>query len=165
MNLAFWDFTCKWDPAVFVFLCLAHSLRITSSRGLPGGNCDKESACKTGDTRHAGSGSGTGGAWRRSPLQDSRLGNPLDRGAWGATADGVAMRRTQLCLGTEHAILQIRPCCCKTQAPFILKLYGQIKMWRSFFIRSFVNGHLEYPMYWFHFLWLHIQKWNYWIIW
>ena len=22
-------------------------------------------------------------------------------------------------------------------------------MWRSFFIRSFVNGHLEYPMYWF----------------
>ena len=122
MNLAFWDFTCKWDPAVFVFLCLAHSLRIMSSRGLPGGNCDKESACKTGDTRHAGSGSGTGGAWRRSPLQDSRLGNPLDRGAWGATADGVAMRRTQLCLGTEHAILQIRPCCCKTQATFILKL-------------------------------------------
>ena len=66
---------------------------------------------------------------------------------WTGEPDGVAMRQTQLCSGTEHAILQIRPCCCKTQAPFILKLYGQIKMWRSFFFRSFVNGHLEYPTY------------------
>ena len=35
MNLTFWDFTCKWGPAVFVLLCLAHLLQIMSSRGLP----------------------------------------------------------------------------------------------------------------------------------
>ena len=44
---------------MFVFLCLAHSLRIMSSRGLLGGTSDKESTCNTGDTRGAGSISGS----------------------------------------------------------------------------------------------------------
>ena len=60
MNLTIWEFTCKWDHAVFVFLCLAHLLQITSSRGLPGGTSDKESTCSTGDPRDAGSFSGSG---------------------------------------------------------------------------------------------------------
>ena len=46
MNLTFLDFTCKWDHAVFVFLCLAYLLKIMSSRGLPGGTSVKEPACK-----------------------------------------------------------------------------------------------------------------------
>ena len=65
MNLTFWEFTCKWDHAVFVFLCLAHLLQITSSRGLPGGTSDKESTCNTGDPRDAGSFSGSGRSRRR----------------------------------------------------------------------------------------------------
>ena len=31
-----------------------------------------------------------------SPLQDSRLENPMDRGAWQATVNGVTKSRTQL---------------------------------------------------------------------
>ena len=57
-----------------------------------------------------------------NPRQYSCLGNPMDRGAWQATVDGVAMTWTQLCSVIEHSILEIHPCCCQTQDPFILKL-------------------------------------------
>ena len=100
MNLTFLDFTCKWDHAVFVFLCLAYLLQIMSSRGLPGGTSDKESTCNTGETRGAGSISGSGRTpegGNGNPLQYSCLGNLIDRRAWWATVDGVAMNWTQLC--------------------------------------------------------------------
>ena len=100
MNLTFLDFTCKWDHAVFVFLCLAYLLKIMSSRGLPGGTSDKESTCNTGETRGAGSISGSGRTpegGNGNPLQYSCLGNLIDRRAWWATVDGVTMNWTQLC--------------------------------------------------------------------
>ena len=56
--------------------------------GFPGGS--KESTCNAGDM-------GSIPGWGRSPaegngspLQYSYLGNPMDRGAWGATVLGVA---------------------------------------------------------------------------
>jgi len=56
----------------------------------------KESACNAGDPglipglgRSPGEGDG-------NPLQYSCLGNPLDRGTWGATVHGVTKSWTQL---------------------------------------------------------------------
>ena len=56
----------------------------------PGGSEGKASVCNAGDLgsipgsgRSPGEGSG-------NPLQYSRLGNPMDRGAWQATVHGVA---------------------------------------------------------------------------
>ena len=55
-----------------------------------GGSDGKESACNAEDP---GSNSGLGiplGEGNGYPLQYSCLGNPIDRGAWQATVDGVA---------------------------------------------------------------------------
>ena len=52
-----------------------------------------------GDVRDMSSGPGWGrshGGGHGNPLQYSCLGNPVDRGAWGATAHGTAKSRTQV---------------------------------------------------------------------
>ena len=52
-----------------------------------------------GDARYQGSISGSGrspGEGNGSPLQYSYLGNLMDRGAWWATAHGVAKSQKQL---------------------------------------------------------------------
>ena len=56
----------------------------------------KESACSA---RDLGSIPGSGrspGEGNGSPLQRSRLGNPMDRGAWGSPVHGVATSQAQL---------------------------------------------------------------------
>ena len=62
--------------------------------GFPDGSDDKEYACSArdeglipGSGRYRGEGNGI-------PLQYSRLGNPMDRGAWWATVHGVTKSRT-----------------------------------------------------------------------
>ena len=64
--------------------------------GFPGGSGGKESTCITGDLglipglgRSSGEGSG-------NSLQYSCLENPIDRGAWWATAHGVAKSQPRL---------------------------------------------------------------------
>ena len=64
--------------------------------GFPGGSVLKNPPVNAGDTssilglgRSPGEGSG-------NPLQYSCLGNPMDRGAWGATVHGVAKSSTRL---------------------------------------------------------------------
>ena len=50
-----------------------------------------------GDVREAGSIPGSGrstGGGHGNPLQSSGLENPMDRGAWRATVDGVMKSRT-----------------------------------------------------------------------
>ena len=64
--------------------------------GFPGGSEDKASACNAGDP---GSIPGLGrspGEGNGNPLQYSCLENPMDRGAWWATVDGVAKSRTRV---------------------------------------------------------------------
>ena len=59
----------------------------------------KESACSAGDTREAGLIPGSGKSpqvGNGNPLQYSCLGNPMDRGAWEATAHGAAKSQTWL---------------------------------------------------------------------
>ena len=60
----------------------------------PGCSDDKEYACNAGDL---GSIPGLGrflGEGNGNPLQYSGLGNPMDRGAWWATVNGVAKSQT-----------------------------------------------------------------------
>ena len=62
----------------------------------PGGSDGKESACNTGEL---GSIPGLGvspGGGHGNPLQYSCLENPMDRGAWRATAHGVTKSQTRL---------------------------------------------------------------------
>ena len=64
--------------------------------GFPSGLDGKESACNAGDL---GSVHGLGrspGEGNGYPLQYSCLENPMDRGAWQATAHGVAKSGTPL---------------------------------------------------------------------
>ena len=72
-------------------------LKFSSSiQSFPDGSVSKESACNVRDPslipewgRSPGEGDG-------NPLQYSYLGNPMDRGAWKATVQGVAKSGTRL---------------------------------------------------------------------
>ena len=68
----------------------------SSKASIPGGSDSKKSACNAEDPGSIpGSGRSPGGE-RGDPLQDSRLENSMDRGAWWATVHGVAESKTQL---------------------------------------------------------------------
>ena len=57
----------------------------------------KESVCNTGDVRDMGSIPGLGRSpegEHGDPLQYSCLEDPMDRGAWRATVNGIARSRT-----------------------------------------------------------------------
>ena len=61
--------------------------------GFPGGAAGEEPACHAGDLRDVGSIPGSGrfpGGGHGNPLQYSCLENPMDRGAWRATAHRVS---------------------------------------------------------------------------
>ena len=65
----------------------------------PGGTSGKNPPANTGDTGDVGSILGSGsspGGGHGNPLHYSCLENPMDRGAWGVTAHGVAKFQTQL---------------------------------------------------------------------
>ena len=64
--------------------------------GLPGGSDSKESACNAGNTDSIPGLGSSPGEGHGNPLQYSCLKNPMDRGAWWATAPGVAKSQTQL---------------------------------------------------------------------
>ena len=82
--------TCSWKCPISI--CLSPYLSICHQPlwGFPGGSDGKESACNVGDPgsiprlgRSHGEGNG-------NSLQYSCLENSMDRGAWRATAHGVA---------------------------------------------------------------------------
>ena len=61
--------------------------------GFPDGSSNKMSTCNAGDSGDAGLIPGPRrfpGEGNDNPLQYSCLGNPMERGAWWATAHGVA---------------------------------------------------------------------------
>ena len=67
--------------------------------GFLGGSVVKNPPASAGDAGDLGSIPGSGrspGEGNGNPLQYSCLGNPMDRGAWGATVHGVAKSRTRL---------------------------------------------------------------------
>ena len=73
-----------------------HSYCFKPSGGFPGGSVVKNPPANAGDTGSSpGSGRSPGGR-HGDPLQCSCLENPMDRGAWWATVDGVAKNQTRL---------------------------------------------------------------------
>ena len=57
----------------------------------------KNPSANAGDARDSGSISGSGrtlGGGNGNPLQNSCLGNPMDRGAWQTIVDGVTKSQT-----------------------------------------------------------------------
>ena len=89
-------------------------------RGSPDGLVVKNPPANAGDTRDAGSvpesGRTPAGGYG-SPLQYSRLENPMDRGAWWATVHSVPQSQTRLKWPSRHtevgeeARVHRRPCC------------------------------------------------------
>ena len=64
--------------------------------GFPGGSEVKASACNAGDLGSIPGSGRSPGEGNGNPLQYSCLGNPMDRGAWWATVNGVTKSRTRL---------------------------------------------------------------------
>ena len=62
-----------------------HSMHI-----FPGGSAGKESACNAGDPGSVPQLGRSPGGGHGNPLQSPCLENPMDRGAWWATAQRVA---------------------------------------------------------------------------
>ena len=58
--------------------------------GFPGGSAVKESACNVGEGWRVLIPGSERSPGEGNPLQYSNLGNPMDRGAWQATDNGVA---------------------------------------------------------------------------
>ena len=74
-------------------------LRLTS---FPGGSLVKNPPANAGDLGViSGLGISPGGG-NGNPLQYSHLGNPMNRGAWRATVDGVKKSRTQLSMHASY---------------------------------------------------------------
>ena len=72
----------------------------------PGGSAGKESACKAGDLDSIPGSGRSPEEGDGNPLQYLCLGNPMDRGAWGATVHEVAKSKARL--SDEH----FHFCCC-----------------------------------------------------
>ena len=72
------------------WLCIHLSFPLECQLGFPGGSVGKESACNArnlGSIPELGRSPGEGNG---NPFQSSCLENSMDRGAWQATAHGVA---------------------------------------------------------------------------
>ena len=75
------------------------------NKGIPVGSVVKNLPSDTGGTRNVGSIPRLGrapGIGNGNPLQYSRLGNPMDRGAWQAMVHGVVKSHTRLCDYKHH---------------------------------------------------------------
>ena len=88
-----------YSGASFQFLSKSESENTLApeSLGFLNGSVGKEFSCNVGDIGDEGSIPGSGrspGEGNGNPLQDSCLGNPMERGAWRATIHGAAKSRT-----------------------------------------------------------------------
>ena len=66
------------------------------AKGFPGGSDGKESACNAGNPGLIPGLGRSPGEGNDNPLQDSCLGNPMDREAWWATIHGVTKSQGQV---------------------------------------------------------------------
>ena len=62
----------------------------------PSGSAGKESVCYAGDKGLIPGSERSHGGGHGNPLQYSCLENPMDRGAWWATVQGITQSRTRL---------------------------------------------------------------------
>ena len=64
--------------------------------GFPGGSAVRNLPANVGDVGTTPGSGRSPGEGNDNPLQYSCLGNPMDRGAWGATVPGVAKSQRRL---------------------------------------------------------------------
>ena len=74
--------------------------------GYPGGSDGKESVCNVGDLGSIPGLERSPGGGHGNPLQYSCLENPMDRGAWGATAHGVSKSHSVMSMTERLSIAQ-----------------------------------------------------------
>ena len=72
------------------------NLRLSKLQDFPGGSDGKASVYNSGDPGLIPGSGRSPGEGNGNPLQYYCLENPMDRGAWWATAHGVAKSRTRL---------------------------------------------------------------------
>ena len=78
--------------------------KYTQNWGFPNGSVGKESVCNIGDTGDAGSIPGlrrSPGEGNGNPLHYSCLKNPMDRGVWQTSVQGVTKSQTQLSMHAQ----------------------------------------------------------------
>ena len=83
-----WELRSKWVTTV-------HNLYFWNL-GFSGGSVDKESSYNAGDLSSITRSASSPGGGLGNPLQYSSSENPIDRGAWQATAHGVQRVKTKL---------------------------------------------------------------------
>ena len=74
---------------------------VMGALGFPGDSAVKNPPARADDTGSIAGWTRSPGEGNSNPLQDSCLGNPMDRGDWYTTVHGVAKDRTQLSNQTE----------------------------------------------------------------
>ena len=79
-----------------------HGLMMDHETVFPHSSVGKESACNAGDLGWIPGSGRSPGEGNGNPLQYSCLENPMDRGAWWATAHGVARVRHDLAFEHER---------------------------------------------------------------
>ena len=85
------------------------------SKGFPSGSDSKESACHVGDPGSIPRLGRSPGGGHGNSLQYSCLENPMDRGAWWATAHGVAQSQTRLSDLAQHRAIKREQNCSEKQ--------------------------------------------------
>ena len=78
------------------FLLYMFNVSVCKYVGFPGGSVVKNLPASTGDMGLIPGSGRSSGEGNGSPLQDSCLGNSMDRGAWWATFHVVAKSQTRL---------------------------------------------------------------------
>ena len=78
----------KANPRPHIHLLASIYIYIRTLRGFLGGSEGKESTCSVGDLGLIAGLGRSPGEGHGNPLQQSRLENPMDRGAWWATVHG-----------------------------------------------------------------------------
>ena len=86
-----------WLPSVWAQgLQVQFNISLNKIWSFPAGSSGKESACPAGDADSTPGSERSPGEGNGNPLPYSCLENPMDRGAWWATVDGITKSRTLL---------------------------------------------------------------------
>ena len=97
-----------WRLSVIYQLTVLVRVRVRVRVGFPGDSVIKNRPANAEDLRSIPGSGRSPGEGNGNPLQSSCLGNPMDRGAWQATAHGVGTSRTWLSDWQQQQKLRVR---------------------------------------------------------
>ena len=120
--------------------------------GFPGDSEVKASACNVGDLGSIPGSGRSPGEGNGNPLQYSCPKNPMDRGAWWATVQGVAKSRTRL---SDFISLYFRICGFQIYFRICSFVFFQIK---SSYAKTIYSHNSPFPIATY---WVSICSWTY----